>query len=148
MAIDKKAKVLVVDDVAENAQVIVNTLKNEFNIVVATNGKKAVDIVNKNPDIDIILLDIMMPEMDGFEVCKILKSSNETKNIPIIFITALSDSSDEEKGLALGAVDYISKPINPIILKQRVKNHIELKYYKDHLERLIEETESELKKFK
>jgi len=93
---------------------------------------------------DIILLDIMMPEMDGYEVCLTLKKLESTKHIPIIFITALSESDDEAKGLEMGAVDFIAKPFNPDLVKSRVRNHLELKKYRDQLEELVEARTQEL----
>ena len=143
-----KPKILIVDDVPENIQVLMNILKDEFIILAATSGKKAIDLVDKNLDIDIILLDIMMPEMDGYEVCQILKKSPSTNHIPIIFITALNEVENEEKGLELGAVDYITKPINASLVQHRVKNHIELKQYRDHLEELVKERTKELRQSK
>ena len=140
-----RSKILIVDDIPENIRVIVDVLKNEYDILAATSGEKAIELVEKNPNIDLILLDVMMPEMDGYEVCKILKNSNSSSNIPIIFITALNEVENEEKGLELGAVDYLSKPINMILVRQRIKNHIELKKYRDHLEELVEERTKELK---
>ena len=119
-----KRRVLVVDDAPENIQPLISTLKDEFTMQVAKNGKDAIAHALQEPQPDIILLDILMPEMDGYQVCKILKSDDKTKDIPIIFVTALSDSEDEEKGLKLGAVDYITKPINPQLVKARVNNHL------------------------
>ncbi|HBD07357.1 MAG TPA: two-component system response regulator, partial [Syntrophobacteraceae bacterium] len=86
---------------------------------------------------DLILLDIMMPEMDGYEVCRRLKDDETTRHIPILFLTALADAADEAKGLALGAVDYITKPIHPELVRARVRNHLELKRYQNHLEEMV-----------
>lgn len=141
----EKQRVLIVDDIAGNIQVFLSTLKDEYAILVATNGEKALKLAFKEPHPDIILLDIMMPEMDGYEVCKRLKDNETTKNIPVIFVTALSESEDEARGLKLGAVDYITKPINPDLVKARVKNHLELKRHQDKLEELVEERTLELK---
>jgi putative two-component system response regulator len=136
-ASDHGDKILLVDDNTTNLQLLHETLDGlGYNILIAKNGKTAVSIAQKaNPAL--ILLDIMMPEMDGYEVCNRLKSDEKTSRIPIIFITALSDVEDEAKGLALGAVDYITKPFNPELVKARVRNHLELKRYRDHLEKLV-----------
>lgn len=148
MSVKKRSKILLVDDVPENIHVLINILKKDFDLLAATNGEKAIELAKKNQDIDIILLDIMMPDLDGYEVCKILKSTEGTKKIPIIFITALGEAENEEKGLSLGAVDYIIKPINEYLVKQRVKNQIELKQYRDHLEELVELKTMQIKKSK
>ena len=128
---NSKQRVLIVDDIAENIQILLSILKDEYIILVATSGKRAIELALKEPSPDIILLDIMMPEMDGYEVCKHLKSDKKTEEIPIIFVTALGES--ESKGLKLGAVDYITKPINPELVKARVFNHLELKRYRNNL---------------
>ncbi len=142
---NEKPVVLIVDDVPENIKVLMNALKNQYAILVATNGKKAIEQALNKPHPDIVLLDIMMPEMDGYEVCEILKSNDLTKDIPIVFVTALSESDDEAKGLALGAVDYITKPINPSLVKSRVHNHIELKQHRDNLQDLVNKKTYQLK---
>ena len=116
--------VLIVDDVAGNLDVLSGILKNEYRLKIATNGKKAIQIANGSEKPDLILLDIMMPEMDGYEVCRKLKQSHRTKDIPIIFVTALGEVKDEAKGLNLGAVDYITKPVSPPIVKARVRNQL------------------------
>jgi putative two-component system response regulator len=119
------ATILIVDDTKENIHILCSLLK-EYDIAVAKNGTKALEIV-KTEQIDLILLDVMMPEMDGYEVCKILKKDDKTKDIPVMFLTAKEDISDEIRGLELGAVDYISKPFNPSLVKLRVKNQLLLK---------------------
>lgn len=133
----KTQRVLIVDDAVENIQVLLSTLKNQYAVLVATNGEKALKIAFNEPQPDIILLDIVMPDIDGYEVCRQLKADDKTKDIPIIFVTALLESADEAKGLKLGAVDYITKPINPDLLKARIFNHLELKKHQDHLEKLV-----------
>ena len=130
---EQKKIILTVDDTIINIDVVKGILAQDYLVQAATSGKMALKIIEKQAP-DLILLDIMMPEMDGYEVCKILKSQQSTKNIPIIFLTAKSEESDEAKGLALGAVDYITKPISPPILKQRVKNHLILQASKKLLE--------------
>ncbi len=122
---DKRQTVLVVDDVKENIDVLNSILKDDYHLKFALSGKKAIELaMNYRPDI--ILLDIMMPEMDGFEVCQILKSDMLTKNIPVIFVTANNTLIDEVHGFALGAVDYITKPLMPAIVKSRVHTHLRL----------------------
>lgn len=140
----KQKKVLVVDDTPENIYVLMGILKDEFDVSVASNGEKALKIVSMVPDIDLILLDIMMPEMDGYEVCARLKGDKKTEGIPVLFVTALASEENEAKGLELGAVDYITKPFNPALVKARVKNHLELKCYRDRLESMVREKTSEL----
>jgi sigma-B regulation protein RsbU (phosphoserine phosphatase) len=130
--VEKKA-VLVVDDTPTNIQVLMETLKDDYRIIAAVNGKRALQLAASDPPPDIILLDVMMPEMDGYEVCAGLKADAKTRDIPIIFITAKSETQDETKGLALGAVDYITKPISPPVVQARVKNHLELKQAREIL---------------
>lgn len=119
-----------------NLLILSDLLKDEYSIKVAKNGQKALDIVHSSDEVDIILLDIMMPDIDGYEVCRELKSNPKTKNIPIIFVTAKDNDADEEYGLNLGAIDYITKPFNKAIVKLRIKNHLELKLKSDLLEEL------------
>ena len=125
--------ILIVDDTRFNIQIMTNILVNDYKIFYATSGKTALEIA-MSERVDLILLDVIMPEMDGYEVCKKLKSDPHTQNIPIIFVSALKDVEDETKGLEMGAIDYIFKPVSPAILKMRVKNHLELKRYRDLLE--------------
>ena len=135
----KKSKILIVDDVPENIQILMETLKDEYTIVAATNGEKALKLASRDPIPDIILLDIMMPEMDGYEVCKRLKNDEKTSHIPLIFVTAMGDVEDETRGFETGAVDYITKPISPPIVRARVKNHLELELARKTLEKQNEE---------
>ncbi|WP_029933576.1 diguanylate cyclase [Thiomicrospira pelophila] len=128
--------VLIVDDISSNIQVLANALQTDYRIKVATNGQRALEICRSESPPDLILLDIMMPEMDGYEVCRELKSDTETSSIPIIFVTALSEATDEEKGLNLGAADYITKPFHLPIVKARVRNHLNLKLKTDLLEEM------------
>jgi len=131
-----KQHILVVDDVPRNLQLMGTVLKAiNAKVAFAQNGKQAIEYAqSKHPDL--ILLDIMMPEMDGYEVCKRLKDTQTTKDIPIIFITALNDENDEYHGFKLGAVDYITKPFNPKIVQVRVANYLRLKRKTDLLEKL------------
>lgn len=137
-------KVLIVDDTPENIQVLMETLKGKYKIVAAINGQKALQMAAMDPVPDIILLDIIMPGLDGYQVCEKLKSDEKTRNIPVIFVTAMSQEDDEQKGLDLGAVDYITKPFRPGIVKSRVQNHLELKRHRDHLEELVRERTKQL----
>ncbi|MGF1755418.1 two-component system response regulator [Vibrio makurazakiensis] len=118
--------VLVVDDIAENRVLLHSLLKPHFQVRIATCGAQAVEAAHQYPP-DIILLDIMMPQMDGYEVCRRLKNDRVTEPIPIIFLTAKSQIEDEEKGFEMGAVDYLLKPISPPILLSRVNTHLRLK---------------------
>ena len=119
-------EILVVDDVSENIKVAINILKQDnYNFSYALNGKEALEIL-KRKRFDLILLDIMMPVMNGFEVCKIVKNTPQISDTPIIFLTAKIDMQSVEEGFNLGAVDYVTKPFHAIELKSRVKNHLEL----------------------
>ena len=129
----KKQKILIVDDTVFNIKLLTTALEDDYDISIATNGKDALSIAHSNNPPDIILLDIMMPEMDGYEVCQRLKQEKDTRDIPIIFVTALQDGKSEEHGLRLGAIDYVTKPFSIPIVKAKIKNHLELKRYKDLL---------------
>lgn len=131
----ERQKALVVDDSEANIQLLSEFLSPICSVFFAMNGEEAIRLADTlRPDI--ILLDVMMPGMDGYEVCRRIKANNDLKDIPIIFVTAMGSEDDEAKGLELGAIDYISKPISPAIVKARVKNHLELKRYRDLLERI------------
>jgi len=129
----EKSTILVVDDALDNLTLIGELLKKEYHIKVANNGEKALKIAQSNTPPDLILLDIMMPKMDGYEVCKQLKSNPTTANIPVIFLTMKNEVEDEARGLGLGAVDYITKPISAAILMARVKTHITMQKMQDYL---------------
>lgn len=139
-----KQKVLIVDDTPANIQILMETLKDEFAIIAATNGQKALQMAATDPIPDLILLDIMMPGLDGYQVCEKLKADEKTKGIPVIFVTAMTHEENEQKGLDLGAADYITKPFQPGLVKSRVRNHTELKRHRDHLEELVRERTEEL----
>lgn len=139
-----RQKVLIVDDAPENIRILMETLKDEYAIIAATSGEKALRLAAGDPGPDIILLDIMMPEMDGYEVCETLKKDPATKDIPVIFVTTMTGEKDEARGLGLGAVDYIIKPINPDLVRARVRNHLALKQHRDRLEELVAERTKEL----
>jgi putative two-component system response regulator len=139
----ERPTILVVDDTPENLTVLSDLLKDTYRVLLAKNGEKALKLATENKP-EIILLDIMMPDMDGHEVCRRLKADAATCTIPIIFLTAMQAPEDETKGLELGAVDFITKPFNPAILLARVATHLKLKTYSDFLEREVAERTREL----
>ena len=128
-----RATVLVVDDTPENLHLMSGLLKDLYRIKVANSGERALRLVNGENPPDLILLDVMMPGMDGYEVCAQLKANPATAHIPVIFLTAKSAVADEEKGFALGAVDYITKPISPPLALARIKTQLTLKLAADFL---------------
>jgi len=128
-----KHTILVVDDVPENLDVLGDLLQPQYRVRVATSGKRALEVARSQPSPDMILLDVMMPEMDGYAVIKVLRDNAATRDIPVIFVTAMDADEDEERGLGLGAVDYITKPIRPAIVLARVNAHMELKQARDWL---------------
>ncbi|HIJ90449.1 MAG: two-component system response regulator [Desulfobulbaceae bacterium] len=139
-----KPKILIADDVPENIDVLMGSLGGEYAIIAAKDGEKALALARQEPRPDLILLDVMMPRMDGYEVCRLLKADPATAAIPVLFITALDSYEEESKGLALGALDYIAKPFQPDLVKARVANHLELKRHRDHLEELVADRTREL----
>jgi DNA-binding NtrC family response regulator len=134
---DKKPNILIVDDQPENIRILAELLKRKYTTMAVTTGRKALEHAAGSNKPDLILLDIMMPEMDGYEVCRRLKADKDSGDIPVIFITALDKVEDEARGLELGAVDYITKPFNPDIVEARVHTHLELKSHRAHLENLV-----------
>jgi len=131
-------KILIVDDTDANIDVLLATLPDEYEISVALDGKSALQSVAEDKP-DLILLDVMMPGMTGYQVCAELKLNAETRQIPIIFLTALSEDIDEETGLQLGAVDYITRPFNHELVRLRIHHQLDLKCYQNHLEELVQE---------
>ena len=131
-----KATILIVDDMPTNIQILAAVLKKEYKIKVATSGQQCLDIATGNNDIDLILLDIEMPDMDGYETCDRLKKNSKTADISVVFVTAKDGVSDEKEGFQIGAVDYITKPVNPIIVSARVKTQITIKRQRDQLTRM------------
>ncbi|KUJ73080.1 diguanylate cyclase response regulator [Thiomicrospira sp. WB1] len=129
-------RVLVVDDARANIKVLANALKSDYAVQVADSGEAALKVVHQGPVPDLILLDIMMPDMDGYEVCRRLKDNPETQEIPVIFVTALDSETDEAKGFEMGAVDFIAKPFKIPVVMARVKNHLKLKQRTDMLEEM------------
>ena len=135
-SIKNKATILVVDDTPDNIHVLQGILINDYKLKVATSGAKALKILENSSSLpDLILLDIMMPEMDGYEVCRLLKKDERTKNIPVIFITAKTEVCDEAEGFKVGGVDYITKPVSPSIVVARVKTHLCLLQARQKLEK-------------
>ena len=133
-----KPKILIVDDEASNIKILLQALQKEnYQVTIAKNGIQALERVYSQQPPDLILLDVVMPEMDGYEVCQKLKADQNTKEIPIIFITAMDEVANEARGLELGAVDYITKPFNPTIVRARVKTHLELVEKRVKSERLL-----------
>lgn len=119
-----KPTILVVDDVADNIHLLVGILKEQFKVKAATSGEKALKICQAPKKPDLIFLDIMMPVMDGYEVCQLLKSNDETKDIPVVFLSAKSEQKDHDYGRSLGAVDFLQKPVNPTELKACIDRYL------------------------
>ena len=123
----KKPKILAVDDAPANLKLLAAALREDYELALATGGEQALGIALSETPPELILLDVMMPGMDGYEVLARLKADETAREIPVIFVTAQTDSEDEEKGLSAGAIDYITKPFNPAIVKARVRNHLALR---------------------
>ncbi|MEZ9233346.1 HD domain-containing phosphohydrolase [Vibrio amylolyticus] len=140
----ERATLLIVDDTAENLDVLTGLFKDKYQVKAAKSGKVAIKLAQMTPQPDLILLDIMMPEVDGYQVCETLKSQPHTAHIPIIFVTAKISPSDEIKGLSLGAVDYITKPITPAVALQRVQTQLALYNQKQELYLKVKEQTKEI----
>jgi putative two-component system response regulator len=138
-----KNRILIVDDEPGNIKILSNVLADDYALSVAISGAQALEIAKVQLP-DIVLLDMVMPEMDGIQVCQALKADETTKDIPVIFVTSMSDTANEERGLDAGAVDYISKPISPPIVKARVKIHIQNYLSKRFLENLLSDQDATL----
>ena len=141
---DQKKTVLLVDDAPANIQIVNSILKDIYKIRIATNGVKALELVKVTPPPDLILLDVMMPEMDGYEVCTRLKQDAETREIPVIFLTGQTEVEDETKGFDVGAVDYIHKPFSPAVVKARVQTHLVLRGIREQLAQQLLAIQKEL----
>lgn len=141
---ENKDTILLVDDIPENIDILDGVLNEQYNIKAANSGNTAIKICMSDTPPDLILLDIMMPEVDGYEVCRVLKNNELTKNIPIIFVTAKNQTIDESMGFKLGAVDYITKPISPSIVLARVETHLTLYNQNRILEKKVKERTYEL----
>lgn len=129
--------ILVVDDTPANLSLMSNLLRDTYRVKVANHGERALEIAQSDTPPDLILLDILMPDMDGYEVCRRLKSHDATKDIPIIFLTSMSDVENESKGFSLGAVDYIAKPFDKMVVKARIRVHMQFKRQSRLLENLV-----------
>jgi putative two-component system response regulator len=140
---DKRCTILIVDDTPDNISLLKAALMEEYSIKVATRGLKAIEIARTMP-VDLILLDVMMPEMDGFETCRRLKEDPLTRRIPVIFVTARGEIADESRGFSCGGVDYITKPISASIVRARVKTHLALYDQNRALEERVQERTAEL----
>jgi diguanylate cyclase (GGDEF)-like protein len=127
-------RVLVVDDEPANIHVLADALRGLYDVRFATGGERALELASRHP-VDLVLADVVMPGMDGFELLRRLKAEPATRHVPVIFVTAMDEIGDEERGLMLGAVDYLTKPIRPAIVRARVRTHVELKRQRDLLER-------------
>ena len=139
----KMHTILIVDDTQENILLLSEVLESDYLTKAATDGERALKIAFAAEPPDLVLLDVMMPGMDGYEVCRRLKANPGTQHIPVIFVTAMNEVDDETKGLELGAVDYITKPISPPIVKARVKAHLERYEQKRELERMVVKLEEQ-----
>lgn len=142
----KRQTVMIVDDTPANGALLNTILREQYQIVIALSGAEALDLIARQKP-DLILLDVMMPGLDGFQLCSILKSDPATREIPVIFVSAMIREEDEVKGLELGAIDYIMKPIRPHIVRARVRNHLELKRYHDLLQTLSAAADRTKKEF-
>ncbi|WP_020589210.1 response regulator [Desulfobacter curvatus] len=140
-----KRTILIVEDNPENIDVLVGILQKSYRLKIATSGEKALRIVAQGESPDLILLDIQMPGIDGYEVCRRLKEDPATRQIPVIFVTALSSVNEEEKGFALGCVDYIIKPVSPPVVRQRIKTHMTLYDQNRILEEKVAQRTQQLK---
>ncbi|MEA2027546.1 MAG: response regulator [Campylobacterota bacterium] len=140
----KRYNILIVDDISENIDLLVGVLEHEYELRAVTNGEAAIKIANSTNPPDLILLDVMMPDMNGYAVCKTLKYYENTKHIPIIFVTAKNETFDEERGFKLGGADYITKPIDPPLVLARVKTHLTISDVNRRLAYEVEKLTNEL----
>lgn len=140
----ERPTILVVDDTPDNIQLLDGLLRPHYRIRAALNGAKALEIAARSPQPDLILLDVMMPEMDGYAVCRHLKANPATREIPVIFVTARSETADETLGFELGAADYLTKPVSPPVVLARVKTHLALHHQNRELERKVKERTAQL----
>ncbi|RZI85520.1 MAG: two-component system response regulator [Rubrivivax sp.] len=131
-SLGKQPTILVVDDAPTNLNLVAGLLNKHYRIKLASSGQKALEVAQRTPP-DLILLDLMMPEMDGYEVCRRLKADERTRHIPVIFLTAMQDAQDEARGFEVGGADFIHKPMRPAVVQARVRTHLQNKAFQDHL---------------
>jgi len=136
--------ILIAEDTPEDITILSGILRNSYRIKVATDGERALKLAQTPPVPDLILLDVMMPKLSGYQVCSLLKENLETQNIPVIFVTAMNDAENETRGLEVGAVDYITKPFNPSIVKARIRTHLALHDQNRLLEEKVRQRTAEL----
>jgi CheY-like chemotaxis protein len=134
---EEKKTILLVDDVVENLQLLTGLLKDDYRVKIAKNGLKAIEIAKQSPSVDLILMDVIMPEMDGYTACSILKQEEKTSHIPIIFLTSLNEAAQEAKGFDFGGADFISKPFNSQVVKARIRTHLDLQSERNKADTLL-----------
>ena len=144
MSWQRKGRILIVDDTPTNIHMLVEILKNEYAIMVAKDGPTALRLASSDHPPDVILMDVVMPDMDGYEVCRLLKQNPKTRDIPLVFVSSQSEKGNEARGLSLGAIDYITKPFKPSLILTRIRNHLELKRHRDNLEEIVHNRTHEL----
>jgi len=146
MADLQKKTIVAVDDSPSNIQIIVSTLRADYNVRPFTSGRECVEYFAKGQTCDLILLDIEMPEFNGFDTIRMLKSMPQCKKIPVVFLTGVVDTESEVEGFSLGAVDYIYKPVNPVLVKKRIEVHLALEEYSNNLELLVDRKTATIEK--
>lgn len=134
---NEKPIILVVDDTPANQEILLDALEDDYEVVTADNGLEALKRLASDPLPDLVLLDVMMPVLDGYETCRQMKADQRTASVPVVFVTAQSEEDDEARGLSLGAIDYIIKPFRPGLVRARIRNILALKQYQDHLEEMV-----------
>ena len=138
MASAQKKVIVAVDDNPSNIQIIVSSLRNEYSVRPFTSGRECIEYFKKGQTCDLILLDIEMPEFNGFDTIRMLKSVPQSQKIPVVFLTGVLDTQSEVEGLSLGAVDYIYKPVNPVLVRKRLEVHLALEEYSNNLQQLVQ----------
>lgn len=128
---------LLVDDSVENLQILSALLQGDYKVKVAKSGEKALEILNSNPEIDLVLMDVLMPGMNGFEACRVIRANQALAGLPVLFLTALNDANDETEGFAAGGSDFISKPFHPEVVKARIRLHLALREEKQRSDALL-----------
>ena len=139
---EKKYTILIVDDEPTNIAVLNAMLRYNYKVKAALNGEDAIKVAKSYPQPDLILLDVVMDEMDGFEVCEIIKNNKNTKHIPIIFVTALNESKSDKKGIEIGAIDFFNKPYSAPIILKRIENHLSSLQKSRYLDELIQQRDN------